>query len=417
MPTDKHRNDGPADQSSTGVTSESNSATARRNRVQSLDIIRGAVMVLMALDHVRVFSGVPAGGPELGVFFTRWITHFCAPAFVFLAGSGAFLHATVMGDRRAMSRYLVTRGLVLIVLEMTVSRFSWTFNFDWYNYTEANVIWAIGWSMIALAALIHLPLRLIAAFGLVMIGGHNLLDGLSESTVENIQQSWFSGFWQVLYAPFSEFRFFGDGPLLVVLYTLVPWVGVLAAGYAFGAIVQLDEVRRRAWCFRIGLGATGLFLLLRGFNWYGNPWPWGGDDNLRPLLSFLSTNKYPASLHFLLMTLGPTIACIPLLEHVRGRWVQPLITFGRVPLFYYLLHLPVIHAVTVLISLVRTPTATSWLFLNHPLRIPPPPEGYIYSLPLLYAVTALVVVLLYVPCRWYAARKARGPRTWFTSYI
>jgi len=389
----------------------------RATRYPSIDIIRGAVMVLMALDHVRVFAGVPAGGPTPSVFFTRWVTNYCAPAFVFLAGTAAFLHAAAGADRNATSRYLVVRGLLLIVLEMTVSRLGWTFNLDFYNYTEANVLWVIGWSMIVLAALVRLPVIAIGAFGLVMIGGHNLLDYVPEQTIEAIRQSALSGLWHVFYGPFADFRFFGNGPRLVVLYTLVPWVGVMAAGYAFGVIMRLEDARRRAWCLRIGLGAMALFLVLRGLNWYGNPWPWGAGDELPPVLSFLAVNKYPASLQFLLMTLGPSIALIPLLERSVTQRIGWLATFGRVPLFYYLLHLPVIHAVAVLISLVRTPAATSWLFLNHPLRVPPPPEGYAWSLPLLYAVTTLVVALLYFPCRWYAARRARAPRTWFTTYI
>lgn len=387
-----------------------------RLRLDSLDIIRGAVMILMALDHVRVFAAVPPGGPTPGVFFTRWITNFCAPAFVFLAGTGAFLHAVKVGDMRAMSKYLLVRGALLVFFEMTISRLGWTFNLDFYNYTEANVIWAIGWSMIGLAALIHVPLRVIAVFGLVVIGAHNLLDGLSEEAQQSLMESPLSGFYQVLYFG-GEFRFFGNGPKLVILYTIIPWIGVLAAGYAFGAVMQLDEARRRRWCYIIGGGAIALFLLLRTFNVYGNPWPWSASGNGNPLLSFLATAKYPASLQFLLMTLGPTILVIPILERVRGPVRNFMTTFGRVPLFFYLLHIPFIHAVTVLISLVRTPDATYWLFLNHPLRIPPAPDGYQYSLPMLYLVTVVVVIALYFPCRWYAERKARGPRTWVTTYI
>ena len=334
-----------------------------------------------------------------------------------LAGTGAFLHAVAINDRRAMSRYLLVRGLLLIALEMTVSRVSWTFNLDFYNYTEANVLWVIGWSMIALAALIHLPLRVIAVFGVVMIAGHNLMDYVPEAAVEAIRQSPLSGFWHVTYGPFSDFRFLGNGPRLVVLYTLVPWVGVMAAGYTFGVVMRFDDRRRRRWCLAIGLGLTALFIVLRGFNWYGNPWPWGNGGDLPPVLSFLAVNKYPASLQFLLMTLSPTIAVIPLLERARGALFDALTTFGRVPMFYYLLHLPLIHTVAVIISLVRTPESTPWLFFNHPLRNPPPPDGYTWSLPLLYVVTTLVVVMLYFPCRWYAARRARGPRTWFTTYI
>lgn len=386
------------------------------DRIAGIDIVRGIVMVLMALDHVRVFAAVPAWSTEPSVFMTRWITNFCAPAFIFLAGTGAFLHHARMGDSRAMSRYLAIRGALLVFFEFTISRLSWTFNFDFYNYTEANVLWAIGWSMIALAALIHLPLRAIATFGIAVIALHNLMDPYVEAWSKASDASALNGLWRTLYLG-GEFRFFGSGPKLVVLYTLVPWVGVIAAGYAFGRVMQFEKARRDKVCLWLGLGCTALFVVLRGLNTYGNPWPWSASDDIGPLLSFIAVNKYPASLHFLLMTLGPSIAAIPLFERLGGWLRDVLLTFGRAPLLYYLLHLPLIHAVAVLISLVRSPEATFWLFLNHPLRIPPAPEGYMWSLPMLYAVTALVVVILYFPCRWYIGYRRRQPDTWITRYI
>lgn len=387
--------------------------TAITARLRSIDIIRGAVMVLMALDHVRVFAAVPPGGDTPGVFFTRWITNFCAPAFVFLAGTGAFLHGQRLPGKGELSKYLMVRGALLIFFEMTISRLGWTFNLDFYNYTEANVIWAIGWSMIIMAALVHLPMKAIAAFALVIIFGHNLTDFAHDRLSEAAAASPIAHFWQLLYFG-GEFRWFDTGPKLVVLYSIIPWVAVMAAGYAFGQVMTADDARRRRLCLRIGLGATALFLLLRTFNIYGNPWGWSGEEGFLPgLLGFLGTAKYPASLQFLLMTLGPTIAIIPLLERAEGWLSAALVTFGRVPLFFYLLHIPFIHAVTVLISLVRTPTSTWWLFENHPLRIPPAPEGYMYCLSLLYLVTLLVVIALYFPCRWYGGLKARHPEAWY----
>lgn len=387
--------------------------TATTNRYRSLDIIRGAVMVLMALDHVRVFAAVPAGGPTPGVFFTRWITNFCAPAFVFLAGTGAYLHLQKLGSLRELSRYLIIRGALLVFFEMTISRLGWTFNLDFYNYTEANVIWAIGWSMIILALLIHLPVRAIGAFALVIIAGHNLTALNWDAIEKAAMASPLAHFWQILYLG-GEFRWFDTGPKLVVLYSIIPWVGVIAAGYVFGLVMVQGAPRRRRLCLQIGLGATALFLLLRTFNIYGNPWPWSADEGFLPgLMSFIATAKYPASLQFLLMTLGPVIALIPVMEGATGWMASKLVVFGRVPLFYYLLHIPFIHAVTVLISLVRSPAATWWLFENHPLRIPPAPDGYMYSLPLLYLVTAVVVVVLYFPSRWYGGVKARHPGAWY----
>lgn len=386
--------------------------TTGTTRLRSIDIVRGAVMVLMALDHVRVFSGVPAGGPTLALFFTRWITNFCAPAFVFLAGTGAWLHGSLTSDRRSLSHYLLVRGALLVFFEMTISRLSWTFNFDFYNYTEANVLWAIGWSMIVLAALIHLPLRVIGAVGIAIMALHNISDPFNEQLTKSLESSPAMHLLQVLYYG-GDFRWFDTGPRLVVLYSLIPWVGVMAAGYAFGPVMQREERERHRWCYALGIGATLLFILLRAFNIYGNPWPWTPDGGFaKALMSFVQTAKYPASWQFLCMTLGPTIALLPLLERATGRVARWLETFGRVPLFYYLLHIPLIHLVTVLISLVRTPEATWWLFENHPLRIPPAPTGYRYPLPLLYAVTALCVTALYLPSRWYQRYKSANRGTW-----
>jgi uncharacterized membrane protein len=203
-----------------------------------------------------------------------------------------------------------------------------------------------------------------------------------------------------------------------VLYSIVPWVGVMAAGYAFGRILTLDPARRDRLCLRIGLGATALFLVLRGFNLYGDPSPWsaaapGNDGPAMPAwLSFLNTTKYPASFGFLLMTLGPTIALLPLLERARGTVARWITVFGRVPFFYYVLHIPLIHALALVVSRVRLGEVSPWLFANHPMGSPPPPEGYAWSLGLLYLVFAVAVLLLYPPCRWFAGLKARRTDWW-----
>lgn len=369
-------------------------------------------MVLMALDHVRVFAGVPAGGPTPALFFTRWVTNFCAPAFVFLAGTAAFLHAGVSDDKRGVTRYLATRGALLIALELTICRLSWTFNLDFYNYNQANVLWAIGWSMIALSLLVHLKLWMIGALGVAVITLHNVLDAFTPQLGPVLQHSPFAPLLQVLYFG-GEFRWFGTGPNFEILYVLVPWVGVMAAGYAFGGVMRLTTQARDRWCYALGIFATALFIVLRATNAYGNPWPWKSDGGaLKATLSFLQTAKYPASLQFLCMTLGPTIALLPILERARGRIGDWLEVYGRVPLFFYLLHIPLIHVVTLLISLVRTPDATWWLFGNHPVQPPPVPAGYRYSLPLLYLVTAGCVLALYLPCKWYRRQKSAHRNSW-----
>jgi uncharacterized membrane protein len=379
-----------------------------------VDIVRGVVMLLMAIDHVRVYSGLPAGGPTPGIFFTRWITHFCAPAFVFLAGTSAFLHGDKLGDRRALSRFLLTRGLWLVLLELTVIRLGWTFNLEFGTFLLAGVIWVLGWSMVVLAGLVRLPMAWIAGFGAVVVFGHNLAGGGFAGLGSDALSGPLAWVWQLLYVG-GGITLGHGGPLLFVLYVLVPWVGVMALGYAFGVVLRWPEAARTRACLTIGLGATALFLMLRGFNLYGEPRPWG-NDGMPAVLSFLNTTKYPASLLFLLMTLGPTIAVLPWLERVRGRVVDALTIFGRVPLFYYLLHLPLIHAIAILVTAVQFPAAVPWLCVNHPIMVPPPPEGYTWSLTQLYLVFAVAVVILYWLCRWYADLKRRSTSRWL-SYL
>jgi uncharacterized membrane protein len=386
-------------------------------RVGSIDVIRGAVMVLMAIDHVRVFSGLPSGGPTPGIFFTRWVTHFCAPAFFFLAGTSAFLYGQHHADLR---RFLLARGLWLVLLELTVIRFAWTFNVDYPHYALAGVIWALGWCMVLMSFFVRLTVPTVAWIGLGLVFGHNLLDYLPRLT-SALAQGPFAGLWKVLYLGFFQgpIVLSSVGPQLVVLYSIVPWIGVMAVGYAFGAVVTAELPRRRRWSLAIGLGAVALFVVLRGFNLYGNPAPWhvpaAGSGRARAMLglfSFLSPSKYPASLDFLLMTLGPTIALMPMLDRARGIVARTLSLFGRVPLFFYLLHIPLIHLLAIGVSVARSGRVNPWLFANHPMGNPDPPDGYAWSLMLLYLVWAIAVAILYVACSWFAGVKARRGSGW-----
>ena len=373
------------------------SGAGAAQRLVSVDIVRGAVMVLMAIDHVRVFSGVPAGGPTPGIFFTRWITNFCAPAFIFLAGTSAFLYGRRHAD---LSRFLLVRGLWLVLLELTLIRVGWTFNLDFSSYLLAGVIWAIGWCMVLMAGLVRLPPAVVGYAGLAVIALHNaIMPPLVPLLPVPVRA--------VLYTAFQDPPI---GPLMV-LYSIIPWIGVMAAGFGFGTLVTLEPARRDRLCYLIGGASIALFLVLRGFNLYGDPKPWA-PGRIPAVLAFINTTKYPASLSFLLMTLGPTIALMPRLERARGAVARWLTVFGRVPFFFYLVHIPLIHALAVLVSAGRQGQVSPWLFANHPMGNPPPPEGYTWSLGLLYLVWAVAIAILYIACRWFAELKARRTEAW-----
>ena len=243
--------------------------SAAAPRISSMDVVRGLVMVLMAIDHVRVYSGQPAGGPTAGIFFTRWITHFVAPAFVFFAGTGAFLHGAKLGDRGKLARFLSSRGLWLVLLELTLLRFAWTFNFDYAHYSLAGVIWMLGWCMVLLAGIIYLPGWAIATFGMVTIVAHPVLYPLM-GAVHAADGSVLDALFKVLYLG-EGFDVGKGGPPLLVLFVIIPWIGVMAAGYAFGPVMRWPADRRRAFCLRVGIGATALFVALRARDGFGDP--------------------------------------------------------------------------------------------------------------------------------------------------
>lgn len=382
-------------------------------RITSIDFVRGVVMILMAIDHVRVYSGLPAGGPTPGIFFTRWVTHFVAPAFVFLAGTAAFLHARRLPTMSALSTFLLTRGAWLVLLELTVIRIAWTFNLDFAHYMLAGVIWMIGWCLMLMAAIVQLPMRAIGPIGLAIIALHNLTDVFGvRQTFGEAGPHWLL---KVLY--FGGVVPLGDsGPPLFVLFVIVPWIGVMMAGYAFGVVMEMPPERRRRVSIKLGVALIVLFIALRAIGIYGDPRPWQ-TMRMPGLLAFLNTAKYPASLSFLLMTLGPMFVLLGLAEGLANRnaWreggssrlVEMATTFGRVPFFYYLLHIPVIHLAACGVSLIREGRVNPWLFGNHPMAPPDVPEGYVWSLGLLYLVFAICVIALYFPCRWFARVKAR----------
>jgi uncharacterized membrane protein len=388
-------------------------------RLASLDIMRGLVMVIMAIDHTRdFFTNVPFAPENLkftyySLFFTRWITHFCAPLFFFLAGTGAYFY----GRRRtpqALSHFLWTRGLWLIVLEFTVVGFSWTFLVAGGFF---GVIWALGASMVLMALVVRLPFRWIVVFSTVMIATHDLLD-----RVRPRQFGSFAWLWTLLHV--RGVAMLPSGAPKFVLFQIVPWVGVMAAGYALGRLYELESSRRNRILVQLGMALTLAFILLRATNLYGNP-PVGlggvsqGDWHIQPtvektVILFLDVEKYPPSLQFLLMTLGPSLLLLAWLERVTlPRWTSVLVTFGRVPLFFYVLHLYLIHLLAVAVApLFHQPV--DWLF--HGAFFRGTPDDYGHGLPFIYLMWMVVIVILYLPCRWFAALKQRR-KDWWLSYL
>jgi uncharacterized membrane protein len=395
-----------------GLASPQVQQASARHRLDSVDFLRGLVIVIMALDHARdFFTNVRFDATDLTqttapLFFTRWVTHFCAPVFVFLAGTSAYLYQARRKSLREVSWFLLTRGLWLVVLEWTVVRWAWMFNL---NYTTellfVQVIWVIGVSMIVLAGLVHLPLGAVAAVGIAMIAGHNLLDGVTPESLGRWAPLW------ILLHVQAPIPLRGD-QIFFVIYPLVPWIGVMAAGYAFGRLLQRPAEERRRLLIRLGAGLTAAFLVIRAINVYGDPAPWAVQESVgRMVLSFLNTTKYPPSLLFLLMTLGPAIALLPFFERLHGPLARMVTVYGRVPLFFYVLHLFLIHALALLVGTLAGFEPGSflrvWMFL---------PETWGYGLPTVYLVWAGVVLALYPLCRWFAGVKARRREAWL-SYL
>jgi uncharacterized membrane protein len=379
---------------------------ATRGRLASIDILRGLVMMIMTVDHAReLFSSATFDPADLSqtspaLFLTRWVTHFCAPTFVFLAGVSAFL-STRSRTAPEVSSFLLTRGLWLMFLEVAfVTPFGWAFNLD-YAFTRLQVIWAIGAGMVLLAACVRLwSVRTIGVVGLVIVVGHNIFDGQNAALLSPMQGAW---------ALIDQFQILRPLPGHVVasIYPILPWFGVLALGYGAGAIVAQE--RRRALLLAIGLAAIGAFVVLRLVNRYGDPTPWTLQrDILFTVLSFLNCHKYPPSLAYVLMTLGPACCFLAVADRASGRLSGVLATFGQVPLFFYLLHLPLLHTLAAVSARLRYGDA-AWVFHDvmdhHAAALPPPGHGY--DLWIVWAISAAAVLLLYPACRWFAGVKAR----------
>lgn len=371
-------------------------------RLDSVDWLRGLIIIIMALDHTRSYLGPSLDPTDLAhttpaLFLTRWITHYCAPTFVLLAGTGAYLAGTRGLNRRQLSWFLLTRGLWLVVLELTIIRFVWTFNLD-YRWMILQVIWAIGCSMICLSGLVFLPTTVVFLIGALLMSLHNLADGVAADELGRL-----GPVWKVLHQA-GPLRPWPDREIYVA-YPLLPWIGVMAGGYSLGAVLTAEPHLRRRRLVVLGLGLTLAFVLLRWSNVYGDPRPWTVQPRgpLFTLFSFLNCQKYPPSLLFLLMTLGPALLLLAAFDRPAGPVGRVLITYGRVPLFFYVWHFALLHFAQLFIRTWARPAGldlSSWRF----------------DLPEVYVVWLALVAALFGPCRWFAGVKQRR-RDWWLSYL
>lgn len=389
----------------------------KSTRIESIDILRGVVMVIMALDHVRdyfhygAFSGDPTSLETTTpfLFFTRFITHYCAPVFIFLAGTSAFLYGQKK-TKKQIFKFLFTRGFWLIFLAFVVNNFLWKFDIT-YSFIILQVIWAIGLCMVLLSFCIFLNLRILLMIGLILVAGHNLLDGIIATGT-----SFKSIVWYILHQ--QQFIQIGN-KMVAFVYPIIPWFGLITLGYCFGTLYTktFDVSLRKKWLLLLGFGAIILFFVIRGINLYGDLVPWTNQDTTtKTILSFFKVSKYPPSLSYLLITIGPSLLFLYAIETVKNKITDFFLVFGRVPLFYYFLHVLVIHILAIIGILIfggdwKNMILTADVFMNAKL------SDYGYSLFTVYMVWIAVIALLYFPSKKYMIYKANNKDKWWLSYL
>ena len=390
----------------------------KSTRIESIDVLRGLVMVIMALDHVRDYfhQGAflyDATDPETTtpiLFFTRFVTHFCAPVFIFLTGTSASLFGQNK-SKSELSRFLWTRGIWLIFVEIVIMNFLWWFDPE-YSFINLQVIWAIGLCMIFLSILIYLPIKVLIVLSLVVVFGHNSLDGITTEGTSLSSILWYT-FHQPIFLQVSDVR------MIAFYYPVLPWIATMALGYCFGFMFHKgfdSSVRKRNLLF-LGIGSISVFLILRGINAYGDPAPWSHQKNLLfTFMSFINVSKYPPSLLYLLLTIGPTFIVLYLLENFKTRVTDFLLVFGRVPFFYYVLHVLVIHAAA-LLTLVALGKDWRIMIVTIESFTTDRMAGYGYSMVVVYLVWILVVLFLYPLCKKYMTYKLIHKEKWWLSYL
>lgn len=392
-------------------------STLKKYRIQSIDLLRGIVMVIMALDHVRDYFHINATTTNDPtnldtttpiLFFTRFITHYCAPTFVFLAGTSAFLYGRNK-TKKQLFKFLFSRGLWLIFVEIVIMNLLWWFDIS-YGFINLQVIWAIGLCMVLLSFIIFLPRKIILLLGLLMVFGHNALDGITAQGTEPLSVLWYI---------IHQFQFVMiGGRLFGFMYPIVPWVAVMSLGYIFGSLYhrEFSAEQRKKWLLWLGFGCLALFVLIRGMNSYGDLVPWTEQRNgVYTFLSFLNVTKYPPSLSYLLVTLGPGFLFLFISERWQNKITDFFLVFGRVPFFYYVIHVFIIHLAAVLVLMAL---GKDWTILvNSNMILGNGMQGYGYPLSVVYLIWIIVVIGLYFPSRWYMRYKANNRDKWWLSYL
>lgn len=393
-------------------------ASSSRNRVSSIDIARGLIMIIMALDHTREYlyrEGMTGNPSDLAtttplLFFTRWITHFCAPGFLFLSGISIYL-TSFRKNRKEISLHLIRRGFALILLDFVVMTFIMTFN-PAYNLFFLVVLWVFGWSMILIGLLIRISFRAVFITGLTIVLLHNLLD-----FVPAVKEGKVNVLTGLLLTSRGTLISLGANHAMLISYALLPWAGIMMMGVGAGRLyhTDFDPAKRRKWLVQMGFAITMLFLVLRYSNVYGDPAPWAVQKNkLFTLMSFLNTTKYPISLLFTCMTIGPLLMFLGWAENLRAKWINPVMMYGKTPLFYFMGHFLVIHILTTLAFFATGHGVAEISDPNSPFLFRPAAFGF--SIGITYLFWIAVVLLMYFPCKWYAKYKSTH-QYWWLQYI
>ena len=395
----------------------SHSLSSTTSRIQSIDLLRGWVMIIMALDHVRdyfhadafLFNPLDIDKTNAALFATRWITHFCAPVFVFLAGTSAFMVGSRKG-KKELSLFLLKRGLWLIILEFTVINFAWFANIE-FSLLALTVIWALALGMIFLSVAVYFPFWLTLSLGLVMVLGHNLLDSIhvTEDGIAAVG-------WALLHEQYG----FQMGHFFVFVgYPILPWAGVMYLGYCLGALYkpEMAPAERKRKLIVMGTAMIVAFVLIRALNIYGDPFPWSHqNEDIQTFLSFMNVTKYPPSLLYLLSTLGPSFLFLAFTEKSSDKISNNVTALGRVPMFYYVVHLYLIHALALLAALATGFNASDMVF-NTWITDSPNLRGYGFSLTVVYLVWIAVVAIIFPLCLWYDRYKVAHREKWWLSYL